>query len=82
MSATHASNMQPAPTDSTGHGAVDKQRARTGPDRLLFLQRQRKFDRLVEICTQKLQGNPYNDKALLVRASAYLKSGAFGFFAT
>lgn len=54
-----------------------KQVARTGPDRLLFLQRQREFDRLVEICSQKLQKHPHNDKALLVRASAYLKSGAF-----
>jgi tetratricopeptide (TPR) repeat protein len=87
MSAMHASGMQRM-SDSrqwlaqgdqdtsqpTKHEA-NRQSARTGPDRLLFLQRQKEFDRLVEICSQKLQKHPYNDKALLVRASAYLKSG-------
>jgi hypothetical protein len=47
---------------------------RTGPDRLLYLKRIAEHDRLIEICSQKLQGNPYNDKALMIRASAYLKS--------
>jgi hypothetical protein len=49
---------------------------RTGPDKLIYLKRMAEFDRLIEICTSRLLNNPDNDRALMIRASAFMKKGA------
>jgi hypothetical protein len=59
--------------DLAGQKAGQK---RTGPDKLIYLKRMAEFDRLIEICTSKLQSNPANDRALMIRASSLMKKGA------
>ena len=34
-------------------------------------------DRLIQVCTDKLQHNPRNVRALLIRAASYVKKGKY-----
>jgi hypothetical protein len=49
--------------------------ARSVPSRVLYLKKNADYDALIQICTKKLAQAPRNIRALLIRASAYLKKG-------
>lgn len=46
---------------------------RPGPDKMIYLKRMADFDRLISICSSKLASNPTNVRALMIRASSYMK---------
>ena len=48
---------------------------RTGPDRLIYLQKTAEFDKLIEICTSNIQARPDDERPLMIRASSYMKKG-------
>ena len=53
---------------------LDKEaEARQNPSRMMYYRRNADYDRLVEVCSRKLRGNPNNLRALLIRASSYMK---------
>lgn len=55
---------------------IDKEEeARKSPNRSLYFRRSADYDRLIEVCSRKLAENPRHIRALLVRASSYLKKG-------
>jgi hypothetical protein len=49
--------------------------ARKVPSRVLLLKRNADYDTLIGICSRKLSQSPGNSRALLIRASAFLKKG-------
>lgn len=58
---------------------IDKEEeARKSPNRVLYFRRNADYDRLIEACSRKLSSNPSNIRALLIRASSYLKKGTYG----
>ena len=55
---------------------VDKEEeARKSPNRVLYFRRNADYDRLIEVCSRKIVANSSNVRALLIRASSYLKKG-------
>lgn len=55
---------------------IDKEEeARKSPNRNLYFRRAADYDRLIEVCSRKLSENPRHIRALLIRASSYLKKG-------
>ncbi|KAL3142922.1 hypothetical protein ABBQ38_003209 [Trebouxia sp. C0009 RCD-2024] len=52
-----------------------EEEARNAPNRVLYYRRNADNDRLIQVCTDKLQGNPQNVRALLIRAASYVKKG-------
>jgi hypothetical protein len=49
---------------------------RTGPDQLINLKKTAEFDRLIEICSAKIASQPDDHRALMIRASSFMKKGA------
>ena len=54
-----------------------EEEARNAPNRVLYYRRNADNDRLIQVCTDKLQHNPRNVRALLIRAASYVKKGKF-----
>jgi hypothetical protein len=54
--------------------AAEKQR--TGPDQLINLKKTAEFDRLIEICSVNIASKPDDHKALMIRASSFMKKGS------
>jgi hypothetical protein len=55
---------------------IDKEEeARKSPNRVLYFRRNADYDRLIEVCSRKIAADPSNVRALLIRASSYLKKG-------
>jgi hypothetical protein len=55
---------------------IDKEEeARKSPNRVLYFRRNADYDRLIEVCSKKINENPRNIRALLIRASSNLKKG-------
>ena len=54
-----------------------EEEARNAPNRVLYYRRNADNDRLIQVCTNKLQGNPQNVRALLIRAASYVKKGMY-----
>lgn len=54
-----------------------EEEARNAPNRVLYYRRNADNDRLIQVCTDKLQHNPRNARALLIRAASYVKKGKF-----
>lgn len=52
-----------------------EEEARNAPNRVLYYRRNADNDRLIQVCTDKLQANPKNVRALLIRAASYVKTG-------
>lgn len=52
-----------------------EEEARNAPNRVLYYRRNADNDRLIQVCTDKLQHNPQNVRALLIRAASYVKKG-------
>ena len=52
-----------------------EEEARNAPNRVLYYRRNADNDRLIQVCTDKLQDNPHNVRALLIRAASYVKKG-------
>ena len=52
-----------------------EEEARNAPNRVLYYRRNADNDRLIQVCTNKLQANPKNVRALLIRAASYVKTG-------
>lgn len=52
-----------------------EEEARNAPNRVLYYRRNADNDRLIQVCTDKLQHNPRNVRALLIRAASYVKTG-------
>lgn len=52
-----------------------EEEARNAPNRVLYYRRNADNDRLIQVCTDKLQANPQNVRALLIRAASYVKKG-------
>ena len=52
-----------------------EEEARNAPNRVLYYRRNADNDRLIQVCTDKLQANPQNLRALLIRAASYVKTG-------
>lgn len=52
-----------------------EEEARNAPNRVLYYRRNADNDRLIQVCTDKLQVNPRNVRALLIRAASYVKKG-------
>ena len=50
--------------------------ARKAPTRALYYRRNADCDRLIQACTAKLDAEPSNARALLIRAASYTKKGA------
>ena len=50
--------------------------ARKAPTRALYYRRNADCDRLIQACTAKLEAEPGNARALLIRAASYTKKGA------
>lgn len=64
------------PTLTRRKDFIDKEEeARKSPNRVLYFRRNADYDRLIEACSRKLRDNPRNIRALLIRASSYLKKG-------
>lgn len=59
----------------TGIRVATVREQRPGPDKMIYLKRMADFDRLISICSDKLAGNPTNVRALMIRASSYMKKG-------
>ena len=49
--------------------------ARKAPTRALYYRRNADCDRLIQACTAKLEAEPSNIRALLIRAASYTKKG-------
>lgn len=62
----------PKSTDTTGSDSTTE---RIGPDRLLYLKRVAEHERVIEICTGKLEIDACNTRTLKIRASALSKTG-------
>ena len=54
-----------------------EEEARNAPNRVLYYRRNADNDRLIQVCTDKLQHNPRNVRALLIRAASYVKKGKY-----
>jgi hypothetical protein len=55
---------------------IDKEEeARKSPNRVLYYRRNADYDRLIEVCSRKIAADPSSVRALLIRASSYLKKG-------
>jgi len=54
---------------------LDKDEDARKSSRHLYFRRNADYDRLIEVCSRKLNENPRNIRALLIRASSYLKKG-------
>ena len=54
-----------------------EEEARNAPNRVLYYRRNADNDRLIQVCTDKLQNNPRNVRALLIRAASYVKKGMY-----
>lgn len=52
-----------------------EEEARNAPNRVLYFRRNADCDKLIEACTDKLAVNSNNVRALLIRASSYIKKG-------
>lgn len=52
-----------------------EEEARGAPNRVLYYRRNADNDRLIDACSRKLQQEPYNNRALLIRATSYVKKG-------
>jgi hypothetical protein len=52
-----------------------EEEARGAPNRVLYYRRNADSDRLITACTRKLEQEPRNVRALLIRATSYLKKG-------
>ena len=52
-----------------------EEEARNAPNRVLYYRRNADNDRLIQVCTDKLQHNSRNVRALLIRAASYVKKG-------
>ncbi|DBA99837.1 hypothetical protein WJX77_011850 [Trebouxia sp. C0004] len=52
-----------------------EEEARNAPNRVLYYRRNADNDRLIQVCTDKLQHNSQNVRALLIRAASYVKKG-------
>lgn len=52
-----------------------EEEARGAPNRVLYYRRNADHDRLISACTSKLEENPTNVRALLLRAASYVKKG-------
>ncbi len=50
-----------------------EEEARNAPNRVLYYRRNADNDRLIQVCSDKLQHNPRS--ALLIRAASYVKKG-------
>ena len=50
--------------------------ARKAPTRALYYRRNADCDRLIQACTAKLEAEPGNARALLIRAASYTKKGS------
>lgn len=59
--------------DTTGGDSASE---RIVPDRLLYLKRVAEHERVIEICTGKLDADACNTRTLKIRASALSKTGA------
>jgi hypothetical protein len=56
---------------------IDKEEeARKSPNRVLYFRRNADYDRLIEVCSRKIAADAGSVRALLIRASSYLKKGA------
>lgn len=49
--------------------------AKSAPNRVLYFRRNADNSRLIHACTAKLRADPRNVRALLIRASSYIKIG-------
>eukprot|EP00281_Chroomonas_sp_CCMP1168_P030677 CAMPEP_0206245552 /NCGR_PEP_ID=MMETSP0047_2-20121206/18758_1 /ASSEMBLY_ACC=CAM_ASM_000192 /TAXON_ID=195065 /ORGANISM="Chroomonas mesostigmatica_cf, Strain CCMP1168" /LENGTH=253 /DNA_ID=CAMNT_0053670859 /DNA_START=1 /DNA_END=758 /DNA_ORIENTATION=- len=57
---------------------LDKEEgAKSHPNRTYYFRKNEDVDKLVDMCTKKLQENPANRRALLIRASSLLKRGDY-----
>jgi hypothetical protein len=54
-----------------------EEEAKSAPNRVLYFRRNADNDRLISACTKKLQADPHNVRALLIRASSHVKKGAW-----
>ena len=52
-----------------------EEEARTAPNRVLYYRRNADCERLIQACTAKLEADPGNVRALLIRAGSYTKKG-------
>lgn len=61
--------------DSADTTSADSTSERIVPDRLLYLKRVAEHERVIEICTGKLDADACNTRTLKIRASALSKTG-------
>ena len=52
-----------------------EEEAKSAPNRVLYFRRNADNDRLISACTVKLEADPDNVRALLIRAASYVKKG-------
>ena len=52
-----------------------EEEAKQAPNRMLYYRKNADVDRLIEVCSKKLQGSPQNLRALYLRASSLAKKG-------
>lgn len=54
---------------------LDREEEARGANRVLYYRRNADNDRLISACTRKLQEDPHNVRALLLRATSHVKKG-------
>ena len=54
---------------------LDREEEARGANRVLYYRRNADHDRLISACTRKLQEDPHNVRALLLRATSHVKKG-------
>ncbi len=56
-----------------------EEEAKQAPNRMLYYRKNADVDRLIEVCSEKLQRSPQNFRALYLRASSFAKKGVYSF---
>lgn len=54
---------------------LDREEEARGANRVLYYRRNADNDRLIGACSRKLEEDPHNVRALLLRAASYMKKG-------